>query len=273
MKTLTSLLHGLSFLTALRQAIGSNCTDASCPSSISVHHADSSFVRAAHIKASNQEDVPPQAQLQVLPETFRSVNRTCIPIEKRQQQRESPVAVIFPDASITTRRKTCDTSISTSGNDTSTCASSDSFPVGSVVELYGRGSLSAVPAVVTEHVVPSVSSLSSPSSITTKKYNLQTSFTNQPLSPVASEFLHPYEIYAPGTEASCNISNDIRRIYMVPCTIEESFVKKRSGYISYRVSYVHPDNEEGMESKGGEMERESKHLPLTKVQRTLKRRR
>lgn len=111
---------------------------------------------------------------------------------------------------------------------------------GSLVELYGDGSLYAIPSVVTGR--------------RSAKYQLR-GLLNDVMS-VDPEFVHPYEIYGEGTEAYCNVGAS-PKIDMAPCRVESHF-KKEGSPVAYHVVYA----KEGR----GEARR---LLPYSKVLRRL----
>ena len=119
-----------------------------------------------------------------------------------------------------------------------------------MVELYGDESYFATPAIIVGY------NKETPYT----KYNLHNFITNQHHSGVNPEFIHPYQVYEDGTEASCNVGTlrkNLRKIYMTPCKIDSHFIKG-SGFISYQVSYLNDDVQV------------QEYLPFARVQRTLR---
>ena len=108
---------------------------------------------------------------------------------------------------------------------------SSHLQVGGIVELYGRKSNFATPARITGYKKEKSS----------VKYNLVNDFTDTHTSGVAPEFIHPYQDYEEGTQAYCNVGA-LHEIYMTHCTIVSHSIKK-SGIISYQVSYLNEENE------------------------------
>mmetsp|Transcript_31492 Transcript_31492/g.67130 ORF Transcript_31492/g.67130 Transcript_31492/m.67130 type:complete len:229 (+) Transcript_31492:222-908(+) len=121
----------------------------------------------------------------------------------------------------------------------------DLLESGTVVELWGEGAHFAPPAIITGHSL--LEDL-----IT---YDLHMPIVGSHASSVDPQFVHPYQVYEDGTEASCNIGN-LRKRNMIPCTVDTHFVGG-SGPIMYEVSWL----------------RDSRlvqtQLPFSKVQRVL----
>lgn len=119
---------------------------------------------------------------------------------------------------------------------------------GSLVEVYGERSYFATPSIIQKQ------SDSSPG----RKYFVQNTITGQLHRDVDLDFIHPYQAYQSGTEAHCNIGS-LRnaKLYLTPCVVESSSVKGKSGFISYKVSYMNDDTKERVEI----------YLPFSKVQR------
>eukprot|EP00571_Detonula_confervacea_P009846 CAMPEP_0172299216 /NCGR_PEP_ID=MMETSP1058-20130122/1571_1 /TAXON_ID=83371 /ORGANISM="Detonula confervacea, Strain CCMP 353" /LENGTH=433 /DNA_ID=CAMNT_0013008577 /DNA_START=82 /DNA_END=1383 /DNA_ORIENTATION=- len=102
------------------------------------------------------------------------------------------------------------------------------FPLGSMVELYGDDSHFSIPAIITGYKIEESS----------VKYNLENAITNR-ISSVAREFIHPYQLYEDGMKAACNVG-ELRKIYFATCWIVSHSIAK-SGFVSYQVSYLDED--------------------------------
>ena len=125
---------------------------------------------------------------------------------------------------------------------------SSHLQVGGIVEMYGGKSYFAFPATITGYKEEKSS----------VKYNLLNAINHAHPSGVAPEFIHPYQVYEDGTQASCNVGA-MRKIIMTPCTIVSHSVEK-SGFILYQVSYLDEGNELFPE-----------HLPFSRIKRYLRR--
>lgn len=136
----------------------------------------------------------------------------------------------------------------------------DHLKLGGIIELYGEDSAFGVPAKIIgiRRVLLSDDSDSRHSS----KYDLHSVITNTHPANVDPKFLHPYQAYDDGTEASCNVGA-MRKIYFVPCTVVSHSAEGNGGSISYEVEYPR--------AVGYDRNRFPRRLPFSRVQRYLKR--
>ena len=114
---------------------------------------------------------------------------------------------------------------------------------GSIVELYSDTSYFAIPAIVLEG-----------SSSSNNEYVIENTITHDTLPSVSSKLIHPYQIYADGTRASCNIGIE-DTVYMTPCAVRSHVVREKSGLAMYEVSYL--ENDKLVEE----------YMPFSRVQR------
>mmetsp|Transcript_1097 Transcript_1097/g.2367 ORF Transcript_1097/g.2367 Transcript_1097/m.2367 type:complete len:234 (-) Transcript_1097:527-1228(-) len=192
-------------------------------------------------------------------------NLTCIPSQQQQQCREprynhltvlqaSKHHLVQPGCMVL-RSQMCREPQSTlfvtdASMDNEDYDSSDELQQsgGSLVELYGEGSYFATPAIITGRYKKTPS----------MKYNLKHATTNAVPTSVNPEFIHPYQVYEDGKEASCNMGAFRDGMYSTtPCTIDSHSVRG-GGFIFYNVSYLNEENE-----------LVQKRLHFSKVQRIL----
>lgn len=142
---------------------------------------------------------------------------------------------------------------------------------GSIVELYEPDSYFAVPAIIIDEIITSSSSSNSNSTApnNNKVYTIQNAITNNQISDIPSEYIHPYTPYKDGTIASCNISKLRNVKSMKPCSIishsihdnKEHKLKRSSrsnGLVIYQVSYLNENENEELIYD---------NLPFSRVQR------
>lgn len=124
--------------------------------------------------------------------------------------------------------------------------------IGTIVEVYNKeDSYFAIPAIITDEIIStSVSSsndVNGDASTSYRSYNLQNSITNEIITNVNEEHIHPYTTYKDGTIASCNFSTLRNKVHlMTPCAIVSS-----SASVSSTVSSSRGDND-------GEVEEDTK---------------
>ena len=174
-------------------------------------------------------------------------NRTCVSrgqelLHQEQRRPLEPSDAIVQDDNHATsgiRRRVFDTpSASPSSSDAPSRGEEEEddkshLKPGDIIELYAGQTYFAVPAVITGYQRDEESST---------KYNLQSTITGVRSSGVASQFIHPYQVYEDGTEASCNVSAT-RKLWLVPCRIESHSIKNGSDLVFYRVSYLVDEDE------------------------------
>ena len=147
-------------------------------------------------------------------------------------------------------------------------------PIGNIVEVYYKeDSYFAIPAIITDEIIsistsPSNDGGISDASTSYRSYNLQNSITNEIMTSVNEEDIHPYTTYKDGTIASCNFSTLRNKVHlMTPCAIvsssstgsltdapsrrdlndvevEDGMSMKSSGMITvaYQVAYLNEEN-------------------------------
>jgi len=93
-----------------------------------------------------------------------------------------------------------------------------------VVEVYNKeDSYFAIPAIITDEIISTSTSPSNDASTSYRSYNLQNSITNEIVTNVNEEHIHPYTPYTDGTIASCNFSTLRNKVHlMTPCAIVSS---------------------------------------------------
>jgi len=143
---------------------------------------------------------------------------------------------------------------------------------GSIVELYEPDSYFAVPAIIIDEIITSSSSGSNSTAPNNKVYTIQNAITNNQISDIPSDYIHPYTPYKDGTIASCNISKLRNEKNMKPCAIishsihdnkEQNKLKRNSrsnGLVIYQVSYLNENENENEELIYD-------NLPFSRVQR------
>jgi len=96
--------------------------------------------------------------------------------------------------------------------------------IGTIVEVYNKEhSYFAIPAIIIDEIISTSSSPSNDASTSYRSYNLQNSITNEIITNVNEEHIHPYTIYKDGTIASCNFSTLRNNVHlMTPCAIVSS---------------------------------------------------
>ena len=145
--------------------------------------------------------------------------------------------------------------------------------IGTIVEVYNKeDSYFAIPAIITDEIISISTSPSSSNDVngndasatSYRSYNLQNSITNEIMTNVNEEHIHPYTPYKDGTIASCNFSTLRNKVHlMTPCAIVSSSstvsstdasshddveveddTKSNSGKItvSYQVAYLNEEN-------------------------------
>ena len=140
---------------------------------------------------------------------------------------------------------------------------------GSIVELYEPDSYFAVPAIIIDEIITSSSSSSNSTASNNKVYTIQNAITNNQITDIPSEYIHPYTPYKDGTIASCNISKLRNVKSMKPCAIishsihdnKEHKLKRSSrsnGLVIYQVSYLNENEKEELIYD---------NLPFSRVQR------
>ena len=140
---------------------------------------------------------------------------------------------------------------------------------GSIVELYEPDSYFAVPAIIIDEIITSSGSSSNTTAPNNKVYTIQNAITNNQISDIPSEYIHPYTPYKDGTIASCNISKLRNVKSMKPCAIishsihdnKEHKLKRNSrsnGLVIYQVSYLNENEKEELIYD---------NLPFSRVQR------
>lgn len=132
------------------------------------------------------------------------------------------------------------------------------FKVGDMVELYGKKSSSAMPVIVSGYTKRDGTS-------TIIKYDLINAFVRTKPFQVASEFVHPYQVYEDGTVSSCDVPSciidGVERTRKILCKITSHVIKKNGEFGSYQVEYLEQEH-----SKGA-----PEYLPILRVQRRLDR--
>mmetsp|Transcript_1013 Transcript_1013/g.1454 ORF Transcript_1013/g.1454 Transcript_1013/m.1454 type:complete len:247 (+) Transcript_1013:1-741(+) len=124
------------------------------------------------------------------------------------------------------------TATSSYNNDDSSSSPPEHFQIGSIVELYAESSYFAVPAVIIGYEEEQEDVKSS-----AQRHILRNSMTNNFITQVESDFIHPYQVYEDETRAWCNVGA-LRSAHMVPCAIVSHSIDDGGLGITYQVRYL-----------------------------------